>query len=90
VILVSTLVALAMNFIGIDPFRALVFTAVFNGVAAVPLLLMVGLINRNGAILGDWRGGPCSQTLIWLTFVVVALAAVGMFWTMILGGSSAH
>jgi len=41
IITVATLVGLSINFLGIDPMKALVFTAVFNGIAAVPLLLMI-------------------------------------------------
>lgn len=83
VIALSTLVGLGMNFVGVDPIKALVFTAVFNGVAAVPLLFLIGLINRSERILGRWRGGVWSQTLVWVTFAVMALAAGAMFYTMI-------
>jgi Mn2+/Fe2+ NRAMP family transporter len=67
--------------------KALVFTAVFNGVAAVPLILMIGLINRDARILGRWRGGAWSQTLIWTAFAVMALAAVATIYTLIAGGA---
>jgi len=38
VIIISPLVGFALNFMGINPIKALVFTAVFNGIAAVALL----------------------------------------------------
>jgi Mn2+/Fe2+ NRAMP family transporter len=41
VIIISTLIGLCMNFIGINPVKALVYTAVLNGVAAVPLLFLI-------------------------------------------------
>ena len=84
VIVVSTVVGLLMNFVGIDPIKALVFTAVFNGVAAVPLLFLIGLINRDKKVLGEHRGGVLSQTFVWLTFGVMALSAVAMFATMLM------
>ena len=83
VIAASTLVGLAMNFVGVDPIKALVFTAVFNGVAAAPLFFMIGLINRDDRILGRWRGGFWSQGLIWIAFGVMALAAVAMLWVLV-------
>lgn len=82
VIIVSTLVGLGLNFIGVDPIKALVFTAVFNGIAAVPLLFLIGLINGNAAILGRWRGGWLSRTFVWLTFGVMGLAAVALLITL--------
>ncbi len=84
VILVSTLVGLLLNFVGVDPIKALVFTAVFNGIAAVPLLFLIGLINRDEAILGDQRGGWLSQCVIWLTFGVMALGAAALLYTTIM------
>lgn len=83
VIIVSTLVGLALNFIGIDPMKALVFTAVFNGIAAVPLLFLVARINGSAAILGDNRGGPLSRSMVWLTFGVMGLAGVALIYTTI-------
>jgi Mn2+/Fe2+ NRAMP family transporter len=84
VIVASTLVGLLLNFVGINPIKALVFTAVFNGIAAVPLLLLIGLINRDKAILGDQRGGWLSQSVIWLTFGVMALSAVALLYTTVM------
>jgi NRAMP (natural resistance-associated macrophage protein)-like metal ion transporter len=81
VITVSTLVGLSLNFVGIDPMKALVFTAVFNGIAAVPLLFLIGRINGDGSILGDYRGGPLSRTFVWITFAVMALSGVALLYT---------
>lgn len=84
VIIVSTLAGLAMNFIGINPIKALVFTAVFNGVAAVPLLFLIARINGSEAILGAGKGGPWSRSIVWLTFGVMALSAVALLYTTVM------
>ena len=52
VITIATLIGLMINFIGIDPIKALVFTAVFNGVAAVPLIFLIARIARNPKVMG--------------------------------------
>lgn len=83
VIIGATLVGLGLNFIGIDPMKALVFTAVFNGVAAVPLLFVIARINGDAAILGDHRGGNLSRALVWLTFAVMGLSAVALIYTLV-------
>jgi len=82
VIIVATLIGLAMNFVGINPIRALVFTAVFNGVAAVPLIYIIARINSSKKILDKNRGGILSRSLVWLTFAVMAMAAIAMFYTL--------
>ena len=83
VIIVSTLIGLTLNFIGIDPIKALVYTAVFNGVAAVPLLFVIAKINSNENILGKYKGGKLSQIIIWVAFAVMALAVLGMLYTIL-------
>jgi Mn2+/Fe2+ NRAMP family transporter len=83
VIILSTGIGLLLNFVGIDPIKALVFTAVFNGVAAVPLLFLIGKINGNRDILGAHRGGPLSRSLVWLTCAVMAIAAIALLYTLV-------
>ncbi|HTH93032.1 MAG TPA: divalent metal cation transporter [Candidatus Paceibacterota bacterium] len=84
VIIIGTLVGLLINFIGINPIKALVFTAVFNGIAAVPLLFLIGKINGNKNILGDKKGGALSRTMVWLTFGIMALSALALLYTLVL------
>lgn len=83
VIILSTGIGLLLNFIGLDPMRALVFTAVFNGIAAVPLLFLLGKINGDAGILGAYRGGPLSRALVWLTFAIMGLSAVALLYTLV-------
>jgi len=59
--------------IGIDPIKALVFTAVFNGVAAVPLIFLIARIARNKKIMGEYRSGWLSNMVVWITFLVMTL-----------------
>jgi len=85
VIALATLIGLLMNFVGIDPMKALVFTAVFNGVAAVPLLFIVARINGSALILGNHRGGVLSRIFVWITFGVMALSGVALLYTTFTG-----
>ena len=82
VITVATIIGLMINFLGIDPMKALVFAAVFNGVAAVPLLFLVAKIARSKKIMGEYRSGIVSSVLVWLTFGVMFIAAIAMFFTL--------
>jgi len=82
VIAASTLVGLLLNFVGIDPIAALVYTAVINGVVAVPLILIIALIARNKAIMGQYRSGWVSSVVVWATFLGMGAAAAAMFATL--------
>ena len=83
VIIIGTFVGLLINFIGINPIKALVFTAVFNGIAAVPLLYLIGHINGRKDILGENKGGALSRTFVWITFGVMALSGIALIFTLI-------
>jgi len=85
VITVATLVGLSVNFAGINPMKALVFSAVFNGIAAVPLLFVIARINASGSILGSNRGGKLSRFMVWLTFGVMALSGAALVYTTVSG-----
>ncbi|MFA6428164.1 MAG: divalent metal cation transporter [Candidatus Buchananbacteria bacterium] len=85
IITIATLIGLMINFIGINPIKALVFTAVFNGVAAVPLIFLIAKIARNPQIMGKYQSGWLSNTVVWLTFIIMLAAAVAMFYTLGLG-----
>jgi Mn2+/Fe2+ NRAMP family transporter len=83
VITVATFVGLLLNFVGFDPIKALVFTAVFNGVSAVPLLFIIARINGRKDILGQYTGGLLSRIFVWLTFGIMAVSAVALFYTLL-------
>jgi len=81
VITVATVIGLIINFVGIDPVKALVYAAVLNGVAAVPLLFLIIKISRNEKIMGENKSGLLSSSLLWFTFIAMGAAAVAMFFT---------
>jgi Mn2+/Fe2+ NRAMP family transporter len=85
IITIATIIGLMINFIGIDPIKALVFTAVFNGVAAVPLIFLIARIARNRKIMGEYRSGWLSNTVVWITFMVMLASAIAMFYTLARG-----
>lgn len=78
IIIASMLVGLLINFIGIDPIKALVYTAVINGVVAVPLIFVIAKIAGNEKVLGQYKSGWLSNFLVWTAFIGIGLAAVGM------------
>jgi Mn2+/Fe2+ NRAMP family transporter len=81
IIICSMMVGLLFNFIGVNPIKALVFSAVINGVIAVPLIFLINLIASNEKIMGEYKSGLLSKTFVWITFVCMAFAAVAMFFT---------
>ena len=81
VITIATLLGLIINFVGIDPVKALVYAAVLNGVAAVPLLYLIARIAADEKIMGEYKSGKLSNWIVWITFVGMAAAAVALIFT---------
>src|ERR1019366_143146 len=52
-IVAATLVGMAINFLGINPITALVWSAVLNGLVAPPLLVLVMLVSNDRAAMGE-------------------------------------
>jgi Mn2+/Fe2+ NRAMP family transporter len=79
----AVIVGLLLVAIGVDPIKALIAAAVFNGVAAVPLVFCIGMVARDEAIMGEQRSRVLSQTLIWTAFAAMAASSLTLFATLI-------
>jgi NRAMP (natural resistance-associated macrophage protein)-like metal ion transporter len=80
-IAVATLVGATLNFTPLDPIKALFWSAVINGVAAVPIMIMIMHLSSRRAVMRQFALGPVLKTFGWLATAVMAAAAVGMFAT---------
>jgi Mn2+/Fe2+ NRAMP family transporter len=79
VITVSVLLALVIQYSPISPMKALFWSAVINGVVAVPLMVVVILIASNKSVMGAYRVGLPLIILGWIATLVMGGAAVAMF-----------
>lgn len=74
VIIISMLVGLGLNFVGIDPIKALIYSAVANALVAPLILLMIILISSNKKIMGKWANKPWVSAIGWITFLLMLFA----------------
>ena len=88
VIAVSTLVGVAIDFLGINPISALFWTAVINGVVAPPLLVVVMLVANNKRVMGSRTNGIFTNIVGWLAAAIMFAAAIAMFVTWNMGPTS--
>ena len=77
----ATLIGGALNFTPIDPVKALFWSAVINGVVAVPVMVMTMRMATSGKIMGKFRVRGLLRVLGWLATVTMAIASIGMFAT---------
>ena len=76
VLCVATVVGVLMNFLGIDPIRALFLSAVLNGLVAVPLMFVLMFISNNSSVVGKFRLPAYLRILGWAATVIMFLASV--------------
>ena len=81
VIAVATLAGTAMNFIHVNPIKALFWTAVINGVIAVPMLAAVMLVAARHRAMGRFAISGGLRAMGWLTTAVMAACVAGMAFT---------
>ena len=70
-----------LNFSPIDPIKALFWSAVINGVVAVPVMVMMMHLSSHNAAMGDFKLHLGLKIMGWLATAVMAAAAVGLFAT---------
>ncbi len=84
VIIVGTLAGLMFNFIGFDPIKALILTAVFNGIAAVPLIYFIARISSRSDVMGEHKSGSWSKLGLWVAFAVMGVFAIALLSSFVL------
>ncbi len=77
----GTLIGVAINFVDIDPMKALFWTAVINGVVAVPLMVLMMFMAMRRDVMGDFTLPRALWAVGWLSTAVMALAVLVMFAT---------
>lgn len=82
VIIIATVIGLLLNFTGINPFKALVYSAVINGLAAVPLIFVIAMTVRNKKIMGRFKSGWLSTIFVWITFFGMFVSAIALFFSL--------
>jgi NRAMP (natural resistance-associated macrophage protein)-like metal ion transporter len=80
-IAISTAIGMLIDFIGINPMKALFWTAVINGFLAPPLLVVIMLISNNKRVMGSRVNGGWTNVLGWTTTAVMFAAAIGLLLT---------
>lgn len=75
---VVTAVAVAMNFLGFNPMRALVWSGIVQGFSTPPLLLLILLMTNNRQIMGDQVNSRAINIMGWVTTAVIFSASSGL------------
>jgi NRAMP (natural resistance-associated macrophage protein)-like metal ion transporter len=77
----ATVIGGLLNFSPLDPIKSLFWSAVINGVVAVPVMFMIMRLATSEKTMGRFRISRTLATFGWLATAVMTLAVVGMFAT---------
>jgi Mn2+/Fe2+ NRAMP family transporter len=85
ILTLATVAGVVMNFLHLDPIRALFIAAVINGVVAPPLLLLIVSLGADRSVMKRYVSGRVSLALTGMATVFMAVAAISMFVTIAAG-----
>lgn len=80
IIALSLLVGLSLNYIGITPINALIYTAILYGMTAPVLIAIILHISNNKEIMGENTNSTLSNVLGFAALVIMTLAAVALLY----------
>jgi NRAMP (natural resistance-associated macrophage protein)-like metal ion transporter len=76
VIIIAMLVGLGMNFLHIDPIKALIYSAFLNGLVAPVILALIVMISSNKKVMGRWVNKRSTTVAGWAITGLMAAAGV--------------
>ncbi len=76
VIIISIIIGIIINFLGIDPIKALIYSAILNGVVAPIILFCIVIISSNKKIMGDHVNSKINKFFGWLVTILMFIASI--------------
>jgi len=77
----ATILGVCLNFVGMNPIRALFLSAVVNGVVAVPMMFLLMLMSQKQRVVGKFVLPRYLRVVGWIATGVMLVASVGFLWT---------
>lgn len=84
IILAATIIGFAMGFLPINPIQLLVWTAVINGIVAVPIMGMMMLIVTNRNAMGRFLARPSLAWVGWGATALMGITVIALLWSLLL------
>jgi NRAMP (natural resistance-associated macrophage protein)-like metal ion transporter len=85
IIAAATVIGFGLGFTGIDGFHMLVWSAVINGIVAVPIMAMMMVVVTNSRLMGRFSAKPWLVVLGWIGTALMGLAVIALIWSFFAG-----
>jgi len=71
------LLGIVLNFVGLNPIKALIYAAVLNGVISPFMIFFIVHLSGNEDVMGNFKTKIIGNIFGWLTFVLISIVGVG-------------
>lgn len=82
VIILSVLIGLGINFLNINPIKALIWSAVLNGLVAPLVLALIVIISSSPHIMGEWVNKKAVTRWGWAVTVLMVISGIAAIWSL--------
>jgi NRAMP (natural resistance-associated macrophage protein)-like metal ion transporter len=82
VIIVSIIIGILLNFIGINPIKALIYSAIANGIVAPVILIFIVGISSSKKIMGEYKNKPITKALGWIATALMGVTALAAIYSL--------
>ena len=76
------IVGLVMNFVGIDPIKALIYAALANAFVAPVIIYFIVRISSSKKYMGAWKNRKLTTFVGWIVFTLMSLSAIAAVWAL--------
>ncbi len=73
VIIISTIIGIILNFVGLDPMKVLIYSAVINGIISPVVLLLIVKISSDKKVMGKRANHPIIKAIGWITVILMSI-----------------
>ena len=85
IIAAGIIIGIGMNLMHVNAIKALFWSAILNGIAAVPLIAVIVWLASDRKVMKDWTSSTLARVWGWATFLLMFGATAGMFYFMARG-----
>lgn len=82
VIALAVIVGIGLNFIGLDPIKALLYSAVLNGIVAPVILYFIVRLSSRSDVMGERKNKKLTNVVGWITVVFMGVTALATIYTL--------
>jgi Mn2+/Fe2+ NRAMP family transporter len=83
IIAAATIIGFGLGFTSIDPIKMLIWSAVLNGIVAVPIMAVMMVIVSKVHLMGRFKGNPWLLGFGWGGTVLMAVAVIAFIWSLL-------